>query len=1018
MTREQRPRGTEAPRPGDRIGDYELVRRIGHGSMGEVWEARQVSLDRTVALKLLHPGRLDAEGFELFAREARAGSRLHSPNIVETLDFGQGAGRAWIAQELVEGRTTLKDRLDTLRARVRLPVGHHRSVVELVAKLAEALTSVHAAGVVHRDIKPVNVLIASDGEPKLSDFGIARIVDESKTGGGGTVVGTWAYMSPEQARGTVAGPQSDVFSLGVVLYELLTLRRPFEGDTPQQVVRRILTEDPPPVRAVRSRVPTDLAVICAKSLEKSPQHRYGAMDSFARDLRRFLADEPIAARPAGLSLRLQKWLRRNPARAVAWSSIVAALLAVTVLLLALQRKVSDLGTRGEELTQANEELRARTERLVVASHELEEQGRNLQHMREQADRRAQAETARAAEVLQLSALQILEDLESEVETLWPAHPEEIQRLEEWALGLQSLASGLEAYRAKREKLQARAMRIAGDDLARRRRGSPDALELAQVEARLVFAQRCLAQRRDGFTAPLPELDDRTRGESPQVLESRARARVHRGRTRFGEESLGLALALRAREVATDAPERYLGTLGWALFAVGRDKEALETMREARDQASADTVGVYRGFVESLEELVAEASTASGIARQEQQIADLESQRAELLTRLEAPLFEFPESEREAAWWTGELTTLIDGIEALERRLLDPEAVDEEYGWSIPRRLAFARELNSGFRPGGELASAWDAALPSLRAAYPGTSIRPQTGLLPIGPDPESGLWEFLVLGSGEPPLRSPEGRLQLTEETGIVLVLLPGSSFRRGSSPDPTATNYNPDYEFDEMPCLEVHLRPFFISKYEWTQAQWMRIAGTNPSTCDPRFAVIESLLHPVETVSWEESMAVARRLGLTLPSEAQWEFAARGGTSTVFWTGDDRDSLVGFINIADQAAARIMPTWPEIAEWPELDDGSELHSVVDRYPPNPFGLHSVHGNVSEWCLDAYDAHFYATGPLVDPVCDRRDLPLRVTRGSNCARGTELARSAFRSPTPRGDSVFEVGLRPARALDL
>ena len=205
----------------------------------------------------------------------------------------------------------------------------------LVAKVAEALEAAHREGVVHRDLKPSNVLLSMDGEPRLTDFGLARLQDdsfESVTGEGG---GTWAYMSPEQvaARRQEIDHRTDVFSLGSVFYECLAGRRPFTGDTTHQVTQQVLFEDPPALSTIRSQLPDELATICAKALEKHPRDRYLSMGAFAADLRRHLADEPILARPAGPLRRLTKWCRRRPALATA--SGIGSVAVVTIVVLAV-----------------------------------------------------------------------------------------------------------------------------------------------------------------------------------------------------------------------------------------------------------------------------------------------------------------------------------------------------------------------------------------------------------------------------------------------------------------------------------------------------------------------------------------------------------------------------------------------------------------------------------------------------------------------------------------------------------
>ncbi|MBJ76159.1 MAG: hypothetical protein CMJ98_03985, partial [Planctomycetes bacterium] len=220
------------PLEGEYLGDFHLLRLMGRGGMGEVWEAEQLSLSRRVALKLLLPQRIDQQGLDYFAREARAGGRLAHPGIVSVFGTGEDEGLHWIAMELVDGGCDLRHSLESLREEGELPKDYYRDVAKFVAELADALEVAHAAGVIHRDLKPANVLVTPEERPKLLDFGLAKLTDEMSISIAGDLVGTYFYMSPEQVAAKRAGldHRTDIFSLGVMLYEMLTLVRPFEGD--------------------------------------------------------------------------------------------------------------------------------------------------------------------------------------------------------------------------------------------------------------------------------------------------------------------------------------------------------------------------------------------------------------------------------------------------------------------------------------------------------------------------------------------------------------------------------------------------------------------------------------------------------------------------------------------------------------------------------------------------------------------------------------------------------------------
>ena len=320
-----------AVRAGDVIGDdFRLVELLAKGGMGEVWVAWQLSMERRVALKLVLPERVNSESLALFAREARAGGRLsHAEGVVTFYGRGTSEDQAWIAMELVEGSWTLRDFLDEMAAGEELHGDYYRRAAELGARVADALQAAHEVGVIHRDVKPRNILIGSDDRPRLTDFGLARLTDEEAISRTGDFAGTYAYMSPEQVAAKRAGIDhlTDVFSLGVVLYELLSLHQPFTGETTHQIAEKILTHDPPDLRRIRPSVPRDLAVICTKALEKARRDRYPSMAELAADLRRFMADEPIRARPPTVGQKLARWVRKHPTRsAVAATAGVAAIL--------------------------------------------------------------------------------------------------------------------------------------------------------------------------------------------------------------------------------------------------------------------------------------------------------------------------------------------------------------------------------------------------------------------------------------------------------------------------------------------------------------------------------------------------------------------------------------------------------------------------------------------------------------------------------------------------------------------
>lgn len=359
--------------PGDRIGEFTIVRKLGEGGQAVVFEAEQAGLDRRVALKVLRPERCSESDLARFEREARAGARLAHEGIVAVHDFGRDGELSWIAQELVRGGRSVRDFIDEVRRSESTPSTWYPDVADLVRRIARALHVAHRAGIVHRDVKPQNILLTDDGVPKVGDFGLARVEETSALSVTGQLVGTYLYMSPEQvaARRTEIDHRTDVFSLGVVLYELLTLTRPFEGDTAHQVCSRIVQRDPPEPRQLRSQLPRDLSVICCKAIEKDRDRRYADMEAFADDLDRFLGHRPIVAKPPTRLARVAKWARRNPTKSIAGAVAAVAFVVISWLGWSLSQSNTAKDVANRELTQANDALLANAKEIEAQNARIE-----------------------------------------------------------------------------------------------------------------------------------------------------------------------------------------------------------------------------------------------------------------------------------------------------------------------------------------------------------------------------------------------------------------------------------------------------------------------------------------------------------------------------------------------------------------------------------------------------------------------------------------------------------------------
>ncbi len=524
---------------------------IGAGGMGEVFKAWDPELERWVALKYLR--RDDPMLVERLMREARAQARVDHPSVCTVYEVGSDDGRPYIAMEYVDGEP-----LDAAARGLSL-----EQKVLLVRKVADAVQAAHSVGLVHRDLKPANILVGDRGDgphPWVLDFGIARIEETPGLTMTGQVMGTPGYLSPEQARGELAAVdrRTDIFSLGVILYELLGDVRPFTGDSNVEILLRLLKDEPEPLRRRAPAVPRDLETVVMTCLEKDPDRRYPSARALADDLGRFLDGAPVEARPLGLRDRLVRRARKNPLAAAALAVAALALVALAVVAVGGWVKYTTDLKRERDVATAREAEAREIADFMVGVFEVSDPDRSP------------GEEVTARELLDRGAERILAELVDRPATqarLLGIMGEVYARLGFYEQALPLLDTALE-----------------------RVLGLPEHTAEIEIEARTRLADLCvhLADLDRGadvadpirrLVAATPELDP---GHAAQGLSSCARIALHRGELAEAEAILGEALGIGERELGVASPlvGDLLNDMCIVIHEQGRTDEALPVCRRA------------------------------------------------------------------------------------------------------------------------------------------------------------------------------------------------------------------------------------------------------------------------------------------------------------------------------------------------------------------------------------------------------------------------------------------------------
>jgi formylglycine-generating enzyme required for sulfatase activity/serine/threonine protein kinase len=982
-------------------GKYHLRRVIGSGGMGIVFEAEDRLLRRTVALKISTDESADRRKLPLFRREMELAGSLNHPGVVAVHDAGiDEEGRVYLTMPLVEGRNLSEVFELTANGAEDWTVVR---AVGVLAQVAETMSYVHSQGVVHRDLKPTNIRVGRFGEVYVMDWGVAKRKFEPGFPGGegefnhaegsesraSTLLGcgTAPYSSPEQLRtGGDVGPATDVYAIGVMLFELLAGRRPYHrvGEpepAPAELKRRMREERLESIHALARAHPAELASICARAMERDATARYPDCGALAEDLRAFLQQRVVRAHESGTWAETRKWIRRNRALA---SAVVGTVLLSIGGAAAFQWKAAE----AERMTR------------YFAS---------------------------------LSINADLAELANEAERLWPVRSDMVSRYRDWMHRCNQLIDRKSVEVKSLPVLEEWLFSLQGadsDGTAPTPPTSEVAGQMAAVEAQIEWYRRMLGD------SPWPSEQAVAAGLADLELKGAARDLLQRAwplispvsaKREYGQEQKARLLLERARSVDTPVHPDVAFASRFAELYSGRYDSTDQSFGDpnwgSEDPVMARRRDAILREVSRWRDESERAERRAELMRLEQRRSDL---RAIALWRRAAVT-----DDRSVRWWVEQLAPTVERLALLGSDAhggLLSRGTSPETGWGVIRRLEAAERLRDQTIDGPAARARWDTALAAIAQSpryrgveWPGGRLMPQEGLLPIGPDPRSGLWEFVAVLSGRVPERSDDGELILTEDVGIVLVLVPGGIFDMGAqSSEQTKPGYDPLAGETEGPVRRVRLSPYFIAKYEMTQAQWIHFNGTNPSNLAAGGSHVHSLLHPVEQVSWTDAERTMRRAGLALPSEAQWEFACRAGTSTRWSTGAQRESLIGNVNIADEAARRAGRTWTAIDKWPGFDDTYAATCEIGAFPPNAFGIHEMHGNLWEHCADAYGL-FAAAPPgesiLVDPLNGGAAESERVARGGGHANSAEDCRVTPRSRDLPSMQFWATGIRPARPIE-
>ncbi len=1023
---------------------YAIEGEIDRGGMGAILRLHDRHLNRRLAMKVLHERdepRTDLErqlSHQLLGRfleEAQVTSQLDHPGVVPVHELGlDQRGKVYFTMQLVKGRTARDVFMDAHGGSAEWPLTR---ALEIVLRVCDTMSFAHDKGVLHRDLKPDNVMVGPFGEVYVMDWGLAKVrgqqdrrdlrirPDSARSEGqidsarkrdtehadsssvvsmDGQKLGTPSYMPPEQARSEELDERADVYAIGAMLYHLLTGRAPYTTPGVKKVAYRILDEvvagPPKAIEDLQKGVPAELVAIVGKAMAREREARYPTTAALAADVRAFLAMHAVSAYRTGALVELQLWVKRNKPLAASLAAAVLTLVAGIVLSTTLANQKAVLAAAA---TKAKDE----------ATKLAEEKGQTV------------------ANFHQLSAVVRLKDVLAKQDELWPAWPDKIEALKAW---LEKDCAELLAQRPQIEatiaELRSRALPLTAEQVEADRRAAPEFAAFERQQQLVASLRRAQAIRSGTARFELPELPATLRDADVSALNSFAWPRVapekadgeQPERTTFGEESLALVAARTAvvKSAETENAFQFLYTLAWAALANGQDGEAQQRTAEALAKAPAQRQDAFLGYQRAIEASIHEA--AARLTAAEAKLAELDAKVSERRTWM----FGADADSESARFLHDALVGVLAGLNSMEGK----ERVD------VAQRLTWAQRVEAASitihrerwaQARREILRA-DGVTASELYRDARIDLPPQMGLVPIGMNPVTRLWEFYDLrsawdGTSDPatieiPTHKEDGAIEVKAGTGIVFVLLPGGTVTLGSqNEDKDAPYYDPQHQENE-PMHQISLSHFLVARHELTQGQWRRLwtwdaEMQNPSQFRIGLTVGGQKIsgsNPVERVDWGMCERLLTRHGMVLPTESQWEFGCRGGTTTAWIVG--LNELRGVANLADADAKQLSPNL-KCEPW---SDGYVVHAPVGRFAANGYGLHDVHGNVWEWCRDwTGEPGRGRAGDGLRLSSDSSDLG-RVLRGGGWDERAVHARSSyssFHAPSARNSSL---GLRPARVI--